>query len=690
MYELKSGLSANLPCLASFDQSSFQERTSDNNASSSPLYGKLICMNTKQNFIDFDKKKFMDSLGEEIWRSILDGKALKEPEKSLSKFGLLIFGDLKRHKFTYFFAFPALQYPMEIEFDPIQKSSEDGEGSHKLFKPISSILRKETLEKFQDEFDMPEPVRLFQRSYFIMRHSQLPSGKDDIALYPLDQYSEALTVDKDTLDSTVYFAYADPCSTEYPGWPLRNLLSLITVRYQLQTIRLIRIRIDRSAPKSEVRLHQSEVFTIKCRLDPSKLPPTMNDKMRIKIPQVVGWERNENDQAIPKYVDLSSLLDPKKLADNAVNLNLRLMKWRLLPSLDLDKIASTKCLLLGCGALGCHIARGLLAWGVKDFSLVDNAKISYSNPVRQILYSFDDCSQTDKVYKAHAAAANLRKIHPTVNAKPYVFSIPMPGHQISGREEAQAKEDILTLENLIDENDVIFLLMDTRESRWLPTVIGLAKQKLVINAAIGFDTFLLQRHGIRDYQPVATTESISSQPNVAIPRAEDRLPCDQLGCYFCNDIVAPGDSTSDRTLDQQCTVSRPGVSMMVSALAVELFASILSSPMGPRTPAPLNVQNNTSQITDEDCDSELGLVPHSVRGSLSRYHIYMPTCPCFNKCSACSQAVVRSYINSGFDFLLKVFNDPNYLEEIAGLKDLQNFNENILALDSDDDVADFD
>jgi hypothetical protein len=53
----------------------------------------------------------------------------------------------------------------------------------------------------------------------------------------------------------------------------------------------------------------------------------------------------------------------------------------------------------------------------------------------------------------------------------------MPGHPIPPGSKEQTKADVNALENLFDTHDAVFLLMDSRESRWLPTVLGSAKGK---------------------------------------------------------------------------------------------------------------------------------------------------------------------------------------------------------------------
>jgi len=248
------------------------------------------------------------------------------------------------------------------------------------------------------------------------------------------------------------------------------------------------------------------------------------------------------------------------------------------------------------------------------------------------------------------------------------------GHPISESMLDSTRSDVSEIEKLVDGHDVIFLLMDTRESRWLPSLLAASKQKIIINAALGFDTFLVMRHGLKQ-----SDINIAGDSNMKIIEGFD------LGCYFCNDIVAPGNSLQDRTLDQQCTVTRPGVSFIAAALAVELMVSVLQHPKGGlAASSTVGTANNSipELLTD------FGLVPHQIRGYLDRFQNTLLTSKSFDRCTACSSKVIEKYRNDGFDFLLKVFNDPNHLEEITGLTELMNTisMDEVLELSDDDSV----
>jgi ubiquitin-like modifier-activating enzyme ATG7 len=79
--------------------------------------------------------------------------------------------------------------------------------------------------------------------------------------------------------------------------------------------------------------------------------------------------------------------------------------------LDLKTLSSTKCLLLGAGTLGCQVARLLMAWGVRKITLVDSGKVAMSNPLRQSLYTLEDCLNGGQ-FKATAAVNSLKRIFP--------------------------------------------------------------------------------------------------------------------------------------------------------------------------------------------------------------------------------------------------------------------------------------
>jgi len=54
----------------------------------------------------------------------------------------------------------------------------------------------------------------------------------------------------------------------------------------------------------------------------------------------------------------------------------------------------------------------------------------------------------------------------------------MPGHSIGDSLRAKTEENIQQIEQLVAAHDVLFLLTDSRESRWLPTVLGAFHDKV--------------------------------------------------------------------------------------------------------------------------------------------------------------------------------------------------------------------
>eukprot|EP00294_Goniomonas_avonlea_P013408 CAMPEP_0114553282 /NCGR_PEP_ID=MMETSP0114-20121206/7570_1 /TAXON_ID=31324 /ORGANISM="Goniomonas sp, Strain m" /LENGTH=656 /DNA_ID=CAMNT_0001738205 /DNA_START=8 /DNA_END=1978 /DNA_ORIENTATION=+ len=579
--------------------------------------GNLNLFETLDDFKGCDKKEFLKRSGEKLWESIRSGAAVEDPTLLLP-FELLIYADLKHFVFYYWFAFPTLLPSSPVTSDPPQ--------------PLHSVLSAAQASSFQSTMATGATGGV---GFFTVT----VTGDDSVKVGPLKDW------EADTGAAPKFLAIADPSSlSAHPGWPLRSLLFLAAYRWKLSEVAVICYRGANS-------------IVLRCRLGPqpdSDAPPGVS-----------GWEQNAKGKLGARKVDLSPVLDPQRMAESAADLNLKLMRWRFLPELDLERISNARCLILGSGTLGCNIARSLMSWGFRKLDLVDQGRVSYSNPTRQWLFDFKDCAQG--THKAVAACQRLKEIFPAMEATPHDLSIPMPGHPVAPSGLDICRANVAKLEALIDAADLVFLLTDTRESRWLPTVMCATKRKTMINAALGFDSFMVLRHGI-------APEGGAPDGSVGAPH---------LGCYFCNDIVAPVDSTKGRAMDQQCTVTRPGLSAIASAMAVELAVSLLHHPQGASAPADLAL------TVGEPTVEALGIVPHMVRGYLAYFQNVIVQGPSFGLCTGCSSKVTTGYRDGGFEFLLKCFNEAEFLENLTGLTEMRQGTDDIdVDWDEDDDEMD--
>jgi len=650
--------------------------------------GFIRNFNTIEDYKNADRAKVLELAGRTIWDAIQDETIYSCPSL-LNSFYAICFANLKKYKFTYHFAFPALHSdPSWKLVDPGFKRLTDKE-TQLLVDAVQTW--KYSVDSRQHGFFLAKKVSLAELKVAQAEDDgnlHTPASPGIIeevgyqwAIGSLSRFKAGFFDKANAKDC--YVCFVDPSTYEKnPGWQLRNLLVLVRHLFHLDTVQILCYR-DTHTRRDTAN---SLIMTLQSELGAAAAAAAQQPKD--KMPKVTGWERDPHNKLTSRTVDLAAYMDPARLADQAVDLNLKLIKWRIAPSIDLDIIKNTSCLLLGAGTLGSYVSRALMGWGVRKITFVDNAMVSFSNPVRQPLFDFNDCLNGG-VKKAHRAADALHEIYPGVESEGHDLSVPMAGHPIPSGQDAAVNADFEKLRQLVDAHDALFLLLDTRESRWLPTVMGKATGKLVLNAALGFDTYVAMRHGVRSTASAAPatppppgvvqtlTDAFAGSASAAAAAPAPPAPDAgvELGCYFCNDVVAPADSLKDATLDQQCTVTRPGIAPVAAATLVELFVSTLQHPLRGRAPPSGAAAASAAFAQADDGAADfvhpLGAVPHTVRGFLSSFGNILVAGQPYDCCAACSERVVEAYRRDGWEFVKRAMNERGFVEEVSGLAEVQ-------------------
>jgi ubiquitin-like modifier-activating enzyme ATG7 len=374
----------------------------------------------------------MRTAATQLWSDIADGSAERDPSL-LCRFVLLAFPDLKAFTFRYWFAFPALKLDVAATCSAVVQlqAAYAAQACDGIVSACCAQLQAEQ-SAFAWLVFVPADDGAAVETHSLEAWAALAGRPGSVAL-----------------------AMVDPCNLPTnPGWPLRNLLALACVRWECRSLRVISVRGEAGRVNAQLSL----VLDIVLPPRAAALPGAGGSE----APVAVGWERDTQGQLGPRLVDLRACLDPREQAEQAIDLNLKLMRWRLFPGLDVERLSATRCLLIGAGTLGCAVARTLLAWGVRHITLVDSGGVAFSNPVRQSLFEFEDCLSGGRP-KAVAAAEKLQRIFPGAVTRGVVLRVPMPGHAVLPQEEAAVRAEVEQLDALVAEADVCFIGTDTRE-----------------------------------------------------------------------------------------------------------------------------------------------------------------------------------------------------------------------------------
>jgi ubiquitin-like modifier-activating enzyme ATG7 len=281
--------------------------------------GVFLNVNTREEFKKFNKNEWMSAQGSTLGRHIVTGAAEKDPSL-LIPVAVISYADLKNHRFVFWFSFPALVLPSPAVLDRAPRELSEVYSYPILRKLLAGLVSARANAK---KLGCP---------MFIWVPTEDGKGGEVMQLSDFAGLDEAAKLRVEAI-------VIDPCALpNNPGWPVRNLLVLAFAQWRLPKIRVICIRETIGVAAKAGTYPQLASLLTRGSMVLDVLPPIGVEIPKLGIGSVkwgaTGWELNKDGKMGPRFVDLSAHLDPAKLAESACHLNLRLMRWRALPTLD--------------------------------------------------------------------------------------------------------------------------------------------------------------------------------------------------------------------------------------------------------------------------------------------------------------------------------------------------------------------
>ena len=194
-----------LPPRLGLDWEAFQGAGGAASWNTFPVRGRIVIKNTVEAFKSENKVEFLSREAAMMWSKIADKSWIDSPEV-LTSFTVLMFADLKKYLFYYWFAFPAFTLPAGVTAASCQTAG--------------AVFSSAQLQQ------LGRSVRDHQLGvYSVLRLGEGEGGA--VTRLPL---SALLTLSPAELRSCCVAA-ADPSSGSFPGWSVRNLVTALATSH---------------------------------------------------------------------------------------------------------------------------------------------------------------------------------------------------------------------------------------------------------------------------------------------------------------------------------------------------------------------------------------------------------------------------------------------------------------------------